>query len=894
MANAAILKEYLVALGVQDNMTPKLQRTLRQSQRGVRDFASGVKMAGAAMSGLLLAANTGIARFITGLVDTDDRVRQLAEDLEITTEEANKLHFALRTMGRSLEEIEASPELSRQFEQLRSDAARIGIPDMSEGLYQVRQIQGEFMRLRNTASHGMQWIGHHLLKYLHQPMERLRDVFSGLNDRIIDGMPEWSRRIANVMASVVRITTSVIRGAVAIFNAIRRIFDMIPTEIRLLMGILAAFAAFIRAGPIGKMMMIFTLLMLLVDDFFTYLDGGEALFGGLWRMLINLWDTLNQGGGFIDRLKQAFVLAMDVAVFAIRWVIDWVARLWRRILDFGALNNFRAAFERVGAAISEIFRAVTAIFRTLFGRFTEGAETLQPFLAWLIGVALPITIGFIADMIGGMAGLVGWFFELEHTLPILLGLIAAFTTLGIAMKVQATGSLKAFLAQKALLIGQIGIVKALKLAWTTITAALNAVKMLNPKIAIIATIIAATALIIRHWDAIADFFRNLWDRITGIFSAAANDIVSFFRGIIDWIKDNFKSILLFIINPFAGVFHFLYENFGWFREFVHAVINAVITFFRNAVDTIRNIWSAITSFFAGTWRSIANIFSVVGNWFKDRFSEAVQRIIAVFTAIIEFFTDIWDSIVAIFSVVADWFRNKFNMAVENIVAVFTAIIEFFASIWDSIVAIFSVVGDFFTNIFQGAVDGIVSVFSFITGFFAGIWGSVLSGIRGFVNRALSFFRPIADFVSSVGNTISGWFSSGRSNNNNSQSEVIPQHAQGGIFNKPHIAQIAEDGAEAVIPLTKPSRARDILSGMLGYFDGAKQGISQLTTGLTGANNYAYTTNNYNYYTTNNNVQMPAQSFTIKDSSGNPQNVARAIAGKTEVQIRNLQGILNSC
>ena len=264
MANATILKEYLVALGVRDNMTPQLQRTLRQSSRNIATFAKSVKVAGTAATGLLMAANAGIARFVTGLVNTDDRVNRLAENLGVTKEEAFKTDFALRAMNRTLDEVQANPTLLAQFQQLQEDASRIGILDMSAGLAQVREVQGEFARLRNTASHGIQWVGFHLLKYLYQPMNQLRDVFSNLNERIVVSMPDWTRRIASVMASVVNMTTSIIRGAINIFNAIRRIFDMIPTEIRLLTGILAAFAAFIRAGPVGKLMLLFAVLMLLV------------------------------------------------------------------------------------------------------------------------------------------------------------------------------------------------------------------------------------------------------------------------------------------------------------------------------------------------------------------------------------------------------------------------------------------------------------------------------------------------------------------------------------------------------------------------------------------------------------------------------------------------------
>ena len=802
MANAAVLKEYLVAVGMKDNLSGPMQRTLRQSQANIKQFAKSVTMAGSAMAGLLLAANAGIAKFASGLVQTDDRIKKLADDMNITHEEANKVHHALNAMGKSLEEIEASPELSRQFQQLQRDAAAITIPDMSEGLNQVRAIQGEFLRLRNTASHAFQWIGHHLLKYLHQPMEKLRDVFSNLNSKIIVSMPDWTRRIAGVMASVVNITASVIRGAAAIFNGIKRVFDMIPKEVKILTGILAAFVAFIRAGPVGKLMMIFALLMLLVEDFFVYLDGGEALLGGFWGWLIKIWEKLNESGGIIDRMKTAFTGAMDAVVGAILWIIDWISGLYNRMQELGVIENWGDTFTRVGEAIGNVFDAVKTTLSVLLSGFSDGADTVQPFLAWLLAVALPDAIGLIADLVSGVADAISWFMNLNYAKEILIGLGKAIGAIIIAKKV-----------------------------WAGVQTILNAIMMANPITLIILAVLALIAIVIllvKNWDKVAEFFKGLWERIKNIFKAAIDTVVGFFKGIIDWIKDNFKSIVLFIINPFAGVFNYLYENFEGFRNFID------------------NIVSAIKNFFVGLWEKIKDVFSAV----------------------------------------AEWFHDKFNQAVESINEVFSVIVEFFSGIWGDIVGVFSVVVDFFKEVFGNAYDEILSIFSGIIDFFSGIWEGVLKGIRGFADKAIGFLQPIMDFIGGIGNFVGGLFG-GKKNN---AADTLPGHAEGGIFDKPHIANFAEDGPEAVIPLTKPGRAKEILGGVMNYLNNGRQAIKSLDSGMQ---QQAQNVNNTNANTINNyNISMPS-SYNINDTSGRPEQVATAVERKEQQKIRNLQACLNT-
>ncbi|MCL1999703.1 MAG: hypothetical protein FWG65_13170 [Turicibacter sp.] len=275
MTNASIMKEYLVALGIKDNFSPALDKSMKNASSKMQGLAKGVKTASLAFAGLFIAANKCIAHFLGGLVKTDETIGKLAESMEISKEEAHKTHFALQAMGRSLEEIQANPTLLAQFEQLKADSAKIGIPDMSEGLAQVQAIQGEWARLKNTASQALQWVGHHLLKYLQKPMEKLRETFANFNAKLIDKLPVWTKRIAAVMNLVVHMTTAFLRGGVVVFNMLKRIFDMIPSEVKVLTGVFGAFVAFLKTGPIGKLMTLFSVLLLLLDDFFTYLDGGS-------------------------------------------------------------------------------------------------------------------------------------------------------------------------------------------------------------------------------------------------------------------------------------------------------------------------------------------------------------------------------------------------------------------------------------------------------------------------------------------------------------------------------------------------------------------------------------------------------------------------------------------
>lgn len=303
MAN--ILDEYLIALGLKDNLSEKLQSTLDKSLSKIEKFSKSFAKAGNFVGSLFVAANIGVAKFVGNLVEADNEVIKFAQDIGKSKEEAFKIKTTLDAMGKTMEEVSANKDLNETFRRLQADADNLKPPDFSDGLNQVREIGVEFARLKQAGSYAIQWVGHYLVKYLQQPIQKFKEIFVGLNDGIIKNIPKWADKAAWFMSGIVKLGMTVIRGAGAIFNAVKKIFDMIPKELKIAGGAIAAFAMFIRAGPIGKLVAIISAALLLLEDFYTFLDGGDALLGNVWQKLIDIWDLFKDSGG-IEKIKSLF------------------------------------------------------------------------------------------------------------------------------------------------------------------------------------------------------------------------------------------------------------------------------------------------------------------------------------------------------------------------------------------------------------------------------------------------------------------------------------------------------------------------------------------------------------------------------------------------------------
>ena len=164
--------------------------------------------------------------------------------------------------------------------------------------------------------------------------------------------------------------------------------------------------------------------------------------------------------------------------------------------------------------------------------------------------------------------------------------------------------------------------------------------------------------------------------------------------------------------------------------------------------------------------------------------------------------------------------------------------DFFSGLWDGIVNVFKGVGKWFGDIFSGAWDSIKRAFSAVGSFFSGIWDTI-KDIFGSIGSAIG--NAIGEAFKTVVNSIIG-FAEGTINmfikaingaiglinnipgvNIKTLTELkIPRLATGGVVNQPTIAEIGENGAEAVVPLENNLEWIDRLASRINGNGGSGQ------------------------------------------------------------------------
>jgi phage-related protein len=323
----------------------------------------------------------------------------------------------------------------------------------------------------------------------------------------------------------------------------------------------------------------------------------------------------------------------------------------------------------------------------------------------------------------------------------------------------------------------------------------------------IGALVAAAYLIIKNWDKISEFFKGLWENIKNIFSgigswfsdkfsAAKDAIVNIFTGVIDWVKTNWQSIVLFLINPFAGVFKYLYDNFEGFRNLVDNVVGAIINFFKGGVEKIKVFFGGIGEFFSGVWGGIKNAAGNAWSGIKNIASNAWEGIKGAASGAFNFLDNLTGGTLT-------KMKDNFLNGINNI-------------------------KEFFTGLWSALKEGPAATIQYLKDTFFRLFDSIKEKLTAFVDFFKNAISGVKDFFGGIGDKIGGLFNGGRNNN-------VPGHASGGIFTQPHIAQIAEAGAEAVVPLNRSPQGFDIWkqAGELGgYVDRMNQQTQTTSTSGT--------------------------------------------------------------
>ena len=474
-------------------------------------------------------------------------------------------------------------------------------------------------------------------------------------------------------------------------------------------------------------------------------------------------DAINGVAEFIPRITEAVTAAgqsfMESAMPKVRAFASGAKRLFVALqptiqaIGSTATQVFSFVSTTVGNAITAIGQKMEAhrgILDTV-GRIgqqagqliTDAFEAAKPVLTFIAETALPAIVDGALTVIGHVTSLISTILEFKEIVAAAGAVFAAFKA---GMMLQSV--IQSFRQAKVdlmILTATTGEANLAQMAMNgTMTAWQTIVGLVTGKI------------------TLAQLATALWTKVQMGLNAAmvANPV----------------GLIIAAIAAVIAIIVLLYTKCEWFRNGVHAVINAVVGFFKGAA-------TAIAGFFSGLWSKIQAIWSVVAGWFQ---TNVIQPLVNFFAPIVEsiggFFSNLWANIVSVWQAAGSWFQENVATPIQNA---------------------FQAVSDFVRGIFNGLIGFVEGMINRVIG---GI-NSFVGGFSGIVEKAASFLGVEWDGIGEVPEV------------------TLPRLAKGGIVDNPTVLEAGEAGTEAIIPLS------ELWGQMQGIFDNSVSGLSDRIASL---------------------------------------------------------------
>lgn len=369
-----ILEEYLVRIGAEVD----------------KDAFAGAAQAISKLSGMLGKLGTilkyggifvGLAKVTEAVIDNikavasaDLEYQKLAQSMWVTKDTAKTLSVVLKTMGASQEDVAWVPELREQFFRLRQEMAELSTPaDADNQLAWIREIGYDVQSLQLKLKMFKEWVVYYLIKELQPYIKEFQEFIRWLNDKFGKNLPALARKVASVLASVVRVAMSLVKALKWLFEGIYNFIDALPSKTKALVAVFAVVGAAIMAGPFGLMMMAIGTALIMLEDFFGYLEGRESsnTLKPLWKWLTDENNPLRR---LIEKLKEG-----------IAFILEKLTELFEKVFTEERQEKLKKTVANIAKGVAEIAEGLATIVESIFGKKYPVVKKFWDFFLTAVG-----------------------------------------------------------------------------------------------------------------------------------------------------------------------------------------------------------------------------------------------------------------------------------------------------------------------------------------------------------------------------------------------------------------------------------------------------------------------------------------------------------------------------
>lgn len=369
-----ILEEYLVRIGaeVDKDAFAGVAKAINNLSGMLGKLGSILKYGGIFVG--LAKVTEAVIDNIKAVASADLEYQKLAQSMWVTKDTAKTLSVVLKTMGASQEDVAWVPELREQFFRLRQEMAELSTPADADGqLAWIREIGYDVQSLQLKLKMFKEWVVYYLIKELQPYIKEFQEFIRWLNAKFGKSLPALARKVASVLASVVRVAMSLVKALKWLFEGIYNFIDALPSKTKALVAVFAVVGAAIMAGPFGLMMMAIGTALIMLEDFFGYLEGRESsnTLKPLWKWLTDENNPLRR---LIEKLKEG-----------IAFILEKLTELFEKVFTEERQEKLKKTVANIAKGVAEIAEGLETIVESIFGKKYPVVKKFWDFFLTAVG-----------------------------------------------------------------------------------------------------------------------------------------------------------------------------------------------------------------------------------------------------------------------------------------------------------------------------------------------------------------------------------------------------------------------------------------------------------------------------------------------------------------------------
>jgi len=315
---------------------------------------------------------------------------------------------------------------------------------------------------------------------------------------------------------------------------------------------------------------------------------------------------------------------------------------------------------------------------------------------------------------------------------------------------------------------------------------------------------AAGDWISNKWSGLSDWFdTSVWTPVKDVGISGINIAAGAWSETRDWVGEKWSD----------------FSN--WFDESVWTPVSNAAQAAGEWVgqkwdDTktwIGDKWSDFSTWFdESVWTPVSNAAQTAGQWVSDRWNDARTWVGERWSDFSGWFDEtIWTPVKT-----GAWVSERWSAAKTWISETWVTVSGWFSeTVWEPVKGAAQTAGAWLGDQFTAAKNTVSDAWSGVAGWFeTKVWGPIKSGASAAWEWVGDKIGGIGEWIGDKWTSFKDWLGglgqkgsteTGLKTSQNKSS--VLKHAWGGIMTKPHMGLVAEAGPEAIIPLTKPSRAQ---------------------------------------------------------------------------------------